>query len=235
MIRLNKFISECGIASRRKAEELIKQGRVDINGKVVLQLSYMVNLEKDVVQVDGEKLKPKTHVYYLLNKPSGFVTTTSDEKKRRTVIDLVPSKDKIFPVGRLDITTTGVLILTNDGDFANFILHPSSLVPREYEVVIDKPLSEENEKKFLKGVFIEGGRGKFESVKFLSSSRKHLQVVSYEGRNHFVKKMFQALSITVEKLHRSKFNGFTVVGMPLGAYQILSIDEIRKTYEKYQR
>jgi 23S rRNA pseudouridine2605 synthase len=234
MIRLNKFISDCGIASRRKAEELILQARIEVNGKLVTTLAFSVDPEKDVVTVDGEKIKLKNHVYFLLNKPSGVIASTSDEKKRRTVIELIKTKEKIFPVGRLDYNTTGVLLLTNDGDFANFVLHPSNHIPREYEVKIDKPLSEEDEKKLLKGVFLEGGRGKFESLKFTSKSRKFVTVVSHEGRNHFVKNMFQTINYTVEKLHRSKFDGFNVNDLVPGSYVKLSEEEIKHVYEKYR-
>ncbi|MDP2302981.1 MAG: pseudouridine synthase [Ignavibacteria bacterium] len=234
MIRLNKFISDCGIASRRKAEELILQARIEVNGKLVTTLAFSVDPEKDVVTVDGEKIKLKNHVYFLLYKPSGVIASTIDEKKRKTVIELIKTKEKIFPVGRLDYNTTGVLLLTNDGDFANFVLHPSNHIPREYEVKIDKPLSEEDEKKLLKGVFLEGGRGKFESLKFTSKSRKFVIVVSHEGRNHFVKNMFQTINYTVEKLHRSKFDGFNVNDLVPGSYVKLSEEEIKHVYEKYR-
>ncbi|KAB2843945.1 MAG: rRNA pseudouridine synthase, partial [Melioribacteraceae bacterium] len=129
---MNKFLSECGIASRRKSEELILQGRVSVNGNIVLDLATQINIEKDIVQLDGEKIKSAGKVYFLLHKPKGFITSTSDEKDRRTVVELINTKEKIFPVGRLDFNTTGVLLLTNDGEFSNFITHPRNKIPREY-------------------------------------------------------------------------------------------------------
>ncbi|MBX2977559.1 MAG: rRNA pseudouridine synthase [Ignavibacteriaceae bacterium] len=233
-MRLNKFISECGIASRRKAEELILQGRIEVNGKLIIELAFSVDTSKDTVTFDGEKIKPKEHVYFLLNKPSGVVTTTNDEKKRRTVVELIKTKSKIFPIGRLDYNTTGVLLLTNDGDFANFILHPSRQIPREYEVRIDKPLSLEDEKTLLKGVYLEDGKGKFVSVKYGSSSRKFVIVESFEGRNHFIKNMFKKINYTVEKLHRSRFGIFNVRDLIPGAYLQLSEKDIKNVYEKYK-
>ncbi len=208
MTRLNKFIADSGLTSRRKAEELILQGRVTVNNKVIDKLAFNINAENDEVTVDGEKIKPAEHVYYLLNKPKGVVTTTDDEKKRMTVTDLIKSKQKIFPVGRLDYNTTGVLILTNDGEFTQKLIHPKNNIIREYEVKLDKELAPEHETALLKGVFIEGTRGKFIAIKYgKKKDRKNIVVQCTEGRNHFVKKMFTTINYTVEKLHRSSFAG----------------------------
>lgn len=228
MTRLNKFIADSGITSRRKAEELILQGRVTVNKKTVSSLSFNVDESKDEVFVDGERIKTASHVYYLLNKPKGVVTTTNDEKNRATVLDIINSKQKIFPVGRLDYNTTGVLILTNDGEFAQKLIHPKHNIIREYEVRIDKPLEEEHEKALLKGVFIDGSRGKFTSVKFKKvKDRRSVIVQCTEGRNHFVKNMFSTLNYTVENLHRSSFAGITA-DIPIGTFRKLSKDEINK-------
>ena len=228
MTRLNKFIADSGITSRRKAEELILQGRVTVNNKTVTTLALYIDLEKDVVSLDGEKIKPNEHVYYLMNKPKGVVTTTDDEKKRMTVTDLLNLKQKIFPIGRLDYNTTGVLILTNDGDFAQRLIHPKNNIIREYEVKIDKPLEPEHEAALLKGVFIEGTRGKFIAIKFRKiKDRKNIVVQCTEGRNHFVKKMFTTINYTVEKLHRSSFAGI-VPDIPVGSFRKLTKDEIQK-------
>ena len=231
MTRLNKFIADSGIASRRKAEELILQGRVSVNKKTINTLAFNVNDETDEVFVDGEKIKPAGHVYYLLNKPKGVVTTTDDEKNRVTVLDLIKSKQKIFPVGRLDYNTTGVLLLTNDGDFAQKLIHPRNNIIREYEVRIDKPLEEEHEKALLTGVFIDGSRAKFTNVKFRKiKDRRNLIVQCTEGRNHFVKNMFSTLNYTVENLHRSSFAGL-IADIPLGSFRKLTSDEIKKLYK----
>jgi len=228
MTRLNKFIADCGVCSRRKAEELVQQGRVMVNNKVVTELSFIVDPEVDQVFFDGEKIKPSEHVYFLMNKPKGVVTTTDDEKNRTTVMDLISSKQKLFPVGRLDYNTTGILIITNDGEFAQKLLHPRNNIIRIYEVKLDKELSYDDEKTLVKGVFIEGTRGRFISVDFKKAKdRKNIIVNCTEGRNHFVKKMFSTLNYTVEKLHRSSFAGIKP-DIPVGSYRKLTKDEIQK-------
>ena len=227
-MRLNKFIAECGISSRRKAEELILQGRITINNKTITQLSYNVNPEVDEVFFDGERLKVENHVYYLLNKPKGVVTTTDDEKKRLAVTDLIKTNLKIFPIGRLDFNTTGVLLLTNDGDFAGKLIHPRNNIIREYEVRIDRELDFKDEQLLLNGVFINNKRGKFISVLFKKKKdRKTITVTCTEGRNHFVKEMFGALKYNVERLHRKSFAGI-IDDIPVGSYRKLTNDEIRR-------
>ena len=234
-IRLNKFIAESGICSRRKAEDLILQGRVEVNKQVVIELSFSIDPEEDVVRLDGELIKPKKHIYLLMNKPRGVVTTTSDEKNRTTVLDIIKIKEKIFPVGRLDYNTTGVLLLTNDGDFSFYLTHPKNKIQREYSVKIDRPLSKEDVEKFKKGVFIEGVRGKFISVEFPNeNSFKFVKVVSEEGRNHFVKNMFKTLGYTVLGLHRERY-GIFIADVPIGAYRNLTDDEIKSIKKKYEK
>ena len=193
-MRLNKFIADCGIASRRKAEEYILQGRISINDKIVMDLSYRVNEADDVITLDGEKLSLKRKLYFLMNKPKGVITSTDDEKNRNTVVDLIKTNERIYPVGRLDYNTTGVLILTNDGEFKNLLSHPANHVPREYEVTLDKYLSEEDKAQLLKGVYLDGKKGKFIRIK-VSKNKKNLIVDCVEGRNHFVKNMFGALGL----------------------------------------
>ncbi len=226
--RLNKYIADSGLTSRRKAEELITQGRVTVNNKTITKLAFEVDPTRDDVFVDGERIHPAEHVYYLMNKPKGVVTTTDDEKKRKTVVDLINSKQKIFPVGRLDYNTTGVLILTNDGDFAQKLLHPKHNITREYEVTLDKELTLEDEKKLLKGIFIDGSRSRFTEISYTKkSSGKNVTVKCTEGRNHFVKKMFSTLNYTVEKLNRKSFAGLTA-DIPIGSYRKLKQNEIQK-------
>ena len=155
-IRLNKYIAVSGLCSRRNAEKYILEGRVTINNKTVTDLSYKINEENDEVCVDGEKIKPKRHIYILLNKPKGVIKSTKDEKNRKTVIDIVKSKEKIFPVGRLDYNTNGVLLLTNDGDFSNLLTHPKHKIRKTYTSVLNRPLTNEDEIKLLKGIYING-------------------------------------------------------------------------------
>ncbi|MFC2103148.1 pseudouridine synthase [Bacteroidota bacterium] len=234
-MRINKFIADSGITSRRKAEEIIMQGRVSVNNNVILELSYRINPEKDDVRIDGERIKVKQSIYYLLNKPKGVVSTTDDEKKRKTVVDLIKTKEKIYPVGRLDYNTTGVLLITNDGEFSNLLTHPRNKVPKVYEVFLDRPLEERDKKELLKGVFIDNRRGKFGGVGFIKpKDRKLIEVSCVEGRNHFVKDMFETLGYNVKSLNRSSFAGVKA-DIPPGAYRKLSDMEVRDLLTKYSR
>ena len=227
-MRLNKFIAECGIASRRKAEEFIVQGRVDVNNKTITSLSFNVNPDSEEIRIDGEKIRFQRHVYYVLNKPKGVVTTTSDEKSRPIVTELIKSNVKIYPIGRLDINTTGVLLLTNDGEFANKLIHPRNNIIREYKVVLNRELNLQDEQQLIKGVLIDDKRGKFESINLIKkSSRKAVLVSCTEGRNHFVKKMFSSLKYDVVSLHRKSFAGITD-DIPVGSYRKLRDEEIKR-------
>ena len=234
LIRLNRFIAESGIASRRKSEEFIKQGRVSVNERIVTDFSIKIEAGKDIVKIDDEKISPKKHIYYLLNKPKGVVTTTDDEKNRKTVLDLIKTKERIYPVGRLDYNTTGVLILTNDGEFSNLLTHPKNKIPREYEVKIDKPLIDEHKAKLLKGISVEGKKGLFEKVIITNPDKKNILITAHEGRNHFVKKMFDMLGYKVIKLNRKKFADIKA-DIPVGAYRKLSKDEIEKILKQYAK
>ena len=235
MVRLNKYIADSGITSRRKSEELILEGRISVNGKIIRELSHKVDPDNDEVKFDGEKISPQRHLYFLMNKPKGTITSTNDEKKRKTVTELIKTKEKIFPVGRLDYNTTGVLLLTNDGDFANLMTHPKNLVPRKYEATLDRELEAKDIQRLLKGVFIDGIRGKFTGVKFPKKTTKKLvEVISVEGRNHFVKNMFKALGYTVMSLNRSAF-GYFVADVPPGSYRIIDSSEISRAIETYDK
>ncbi len=234
LTRLNKYIAESGITSRRKSDELILQGRVTVNSKIISELGYKVNSEQDKVMVDGEKVNPRRHIYFLLNKPAGVVTTTDDEKKRGTVVDLINVNEKIFPVGRLDYNTTGVLLLTNDGEFSNFLTHPRNKIPKEYEVKLDKALTVEHMEKLLKGIYIEGKKGVFAKIFPLSSNKKSVVVTTFEGRNHFVKKMFDTLGYHVTGLNRKSFAGFTA-NVPPSSYRKLSKTEVEGVLKNYAK
>ncbi len=227
-IRLNKFLSSEGITSRRKADELISSGRVDVNKKVVTELGFRVDPDFDIVVVDGEQVKVQKRVYYLLHKPKGFVTTTDDEKGRKTVMHLIENSKGLFPVGRLDINTTGALIITNDGDFANTVLHPSFGKKRVYVAKLTRSISEENQKRLSRGIVIDGRRSKFIEFTSLSKDNDYVRVSTLEGRNHFVKKMFEAIGIFVKDLHRESFAGLTLNDMPVGAYRVITETELSK-------
>jgi 23S rRNA pseudouridine2605 synthase len=235
MIRLNKFIAESGISSRRKSEILIEQGRVMVNDKLVKDLSFKIDPENDIVEVDGEKIYPKKYLYFVLNKPKGFITSTSDDKKRKTVIDLIKTNEKIFPIGRLDYNTTGVLLLTNDGEFANLLMHPKNKVPKVYEVWLDRELFEEDKNQLLKGVFLQNKNGKFIDVFNPSKkNKKFVTVVAEEGRNHFVKNMFQKLGYYVVNLNRKSYAGIQS-NVPLGRYRTLTKNEVNEIIKIYAK
>jgi 23S rRNA pseudouridine2605 synthase len=234
LMRLNKYISESGIASRRKSEEYILQNRVSVNKEIINSLNFKLDAEHDKVYIDGELIQPKKHIYLLMNKPKGVVTTTSDEKNRKTVIDLININERIYPVGRLDYNTTGVLLLTNDGDFSNLLTHPKNNIHRLYEVKLEKPLNPDDKEKLLKGVYLQGRKGKFLKIYFPRlKNKKFIEITCIEGRNHFVKNMFGALGYSVIALNRKQFAGLKA-DIQQGKYRKLSqkeIDSIKQNYE----
>jgi pseudouridine synthase len=233
IVRLNKYLAECGVASRRKADELIKEARVSVNGNIVLELGTKVNSEKDEIFIDGEKLKVQSKVYYLLNKPKGIITTTSDDKKRKTVVDLIKTNKKIFPVGRLDFNTTGLLLLTNDGEFSNYLTHPRNGIEREYEVKLDKELTKQDREKLTKGIYLDRKKSKFLTITYPKRNNYFfVKVVTVEGRNHFVKNMFFKLGYTVKELNRSRYGKFTLKNLQKGEYRELTESEIKKLIKK---
>jgi pseudouridine synthase len=228
-IRLNKYISECGIASRRKSDELISGGRVKVNGITVNELGMKIDPQNDSVSIDGESLKHKSKLYFLLNKPRGIITSTKDEKNRRTVTDLISTNERIFPVGRLDYDTSGLIILTNDGEFSNFLTHPKNGIEREYEVTIDQPLSIEDKNLLLKGIYIDKRKGLFTKITYPRKNNYTLiRAVTVEGRNHFVKRMFASLGYKVKDLKRIRFGNMTLKNLRSGEYRRLSAAEIEK-------
>lgn len=229
MMRLNKYIAETGFASRRKADELIEQGRVSVNNVTIFKLGFEIDEATDIVKVDGQKIKIERKVYYLLNKPTGYVSTTSDEKGRNSVVDLIKTKAKIYPVGRLDYDTTGVLLLTNDGDFTNMMLHPSNNIEREYLVTLDKELQEEDRLRLTKNVILDGRKSHFLKIKYPQKKNYYLlTVTTNEGRNHFVKNMFALLGYKVIKLKRIRFGIFNIKNIKEGDYVILNESDIKK-------
>lgn len=236
MIRLNKLIAQSGFEARRKAEELILQGRISVNNQIVMEPGRLIDYENDLVLLDGEKIKIQPKVYFLLNKPRGFVSTVSDEKKRPTVTQLIKTNFRIYPVGRLDYSTTGVLILTNDGDFSNLLLRPRNKIPRVYRAFINKPLEEKDKNRLLKGIILDGKKGRF--LKIVFHKNKNFRIVDLtaeEGRNHFVKDMFNALGYMVEGLHRLSFAGLNVDDLKPGEYRKLHENEINKIKSVYEK
>ncbi len=235
MMRLNKYIAECGAASRRGADELIEQARVTVNNKLVVELGYQVNEETDDIRLDGEKLKLESKVYYLLNKPKGTVTTTKDEKGRKTVNDIIKTNLKIFPVGRLDYNTTGVLLITNDGEFSNKMTHPKNKIPRVYLTKLDNDLSAADKTKLSRGIILDGKKSKFTNMSFPETNNyRKVLVTTVEGRNHFVKRMFGSLGYFVKDLDRVSFGSFDTENLKKGEYREIPLKELKTFYKKYK-
>ena len=205
MERLQKVIAQAGIASRRKAEELITSGQVKVNGVVVTELGTKVS-DKDQIEVNNQLIEKEKKEYYLLNKPRGVVTTTADDKNRKTVVDLIPTSARIYPVGRLDYDTTGVLLLTNDGDFANILMHPTSNIDKVYMAKLEGIIKGEQINQLKDGVELDGEIVKPSRVKLKKVDPKSnscmVQITIHEGKNHQVKRMFEAVGFPVAKLKR---------------------------------
>ena len=233
MERLQKVIANNGYCSRRKAEELIKQGKVKVNNEVVYELGTQVS-DDDLIEVEGYVIKREDKVYILLNKPRGVVTTTKDEKNRKTVVDLLNIPVRVYPVGRLDYDTTGVLLLTNDGVLTNAMLHPSNNIEKIYIAKIKGNLSLGHKKTLENGVVIDGKKTAKSKVKILKQDRKTntsvVEIMIHEGRNHQIKKMFSSLGYEVIKLRRESVAFLTCDGIKPGEYRYLSIKEVKMLY-----
>jgi 23S rRNA pseudouridine2605 synthase len=232
MIRLHKLLAQAGIASRRKAELLIQEGRVKVDGQVVTQMGTQVTL-KQVVTFDDKPLILEPKVYYLLNKPRRIISSVSDDRDRTTVVDLLPKDLRIFPVGRLDYDTSGALILTNDGDFANALTHPSFHLEKSYEVKIKGFLTLEQIKALEKGVYLDEFIKTLPAhIDYVKQNRKLNQtdfvLVLKEGRYHQVKRMMEFFGHEVIKLHRSKIAFIDVKDLAEGMYRPLKVYEIKK-------
>lgn len=227
-MRINKFLASCGIASRRGADELIKDGVVKINGKVC---SAGDDVEStDSVTVNGKLVNTvKKFDYYIMNKPKGYVCTVKDDKGRKTVMDLLPpSAKRLFPVGRLDYDTEGLLILTNDGDLTFKLTHPKNEVPKTYLVKTEKPVSDEDLIKLRSGVVIDGVRTKKCNVRLVESTKtgSKLHMTITEGRNRQVRKMFEAVNNCVDFLKRIKIGDLTLTGLNRGEVRQLNAREV---------
>lgn len=234
MERLQKVIAASGITSRRKAEELIKNGKVFVNGVKITELGTKVS-GNDTIVVDGIELKSEDKVYYLLNKPRSVVSTTNDEASRKTVIDLINTDKRIYPIGRLDYDTTGLIILTNDGELANILMHPSKRVEKTYLAKLNKIITFEDIQKLKKGVMIDKVLCLPTHVKLkktdIQNDKCLVEITIVEGRNHIIKKVFENLGYLVDKLTRTKYAFLTVDGLKSGEYRKLSIKEVKKLYE----
>ena len=232
-IRLQKYLAECGIASRRKCEEYIAQGKIKVNGEITTELGTKVNPQKDIIEYNGKKVKrEEKHVYILLNKPIGYVTTADDQFGRDTVLDLVKVKERIVPVGRLDMYTSGALILTNDGEFVYKITHPKHEINKTYNATVKGIIKQEEVEKLRNGVEIEGYITKPAKVKILKTDEEknisRIEITIHEGKNRQIRKMCEAVGHKVVALHRSKIAGIGVKDIELGKWRYLTKKEIEK-------
>lgn len=234
MERLQKVIAQTGYCSRRKAEELISTGHVVVNGEKITSMGVKVNYDDDIV-IDGNTLNLKEDkVYYVLNKPRGIITSTKDEKNRKTVVDLIEEEKRIYPVGRLDYDTTGVLILTNDGELTNLLIHPSNNIEKVYIAKVEGIPTKEELRFLASGVVIDGRKTSKAKVKLKKLDKKNntcvIELIIHEGRNHQVKKMIEKIGYHVIKLRRERFSFLTVNDLKSGEYRKLSVKEVKQLY-----
>lgn len=225
--RLNKFIANSGICSRRAADVIISEGRIEINGKVTTEMGYKVK-PGDVVKLNGEPLSTEELQYILLNKPKDFITTLDDPQGRKTVMKLIGDacKERIYPVGRLDRNTTGLLLFTNDGELADRLSHPSSNVRKLYEVALDKPLEEEHFDAILEGITLEDGPVKADDLALISLERDALGIEIHVGKNRIVRRIFEHFGYEVVRLDRTIYAGLTKKNLPRGKWRKLGEREV---------
>ncbi len=233
MIRLNKFLSTAGVLSRRKADQMIEEGRVSVNGSVASELGTRIDPEKDTVFFDGKQVALiQERVYILFNKPRDCITTASDERGRTTVLDFVKPKQRVFAVGRLDRNTTGVLLLTNDGEFANRLMHPKQLVDKAYKVTLAAPIKPEDVRKLAEGVRLSDGKTRPATVEVIPASKnKVVGIVIHEGKNRQIHRMFEALGYEIAKLDRVGYGGVSYEGVKRGTWRHLTGPELRRLRE----
>ncbi len=235
-IRVQVYLARCGLASRRKAEQLITAGRVRVNGRIVRELGTKVVVGKDKVELDGRLVLPERLVYILLNKPRGVVSAVSDPDGKPTVVDLIRDESaRIYPVGRLDIQSEGALLLTNDGGLTSALLHPSRGVPKTYLARVRGRFSEEDLAKLKAGVRLEDGPARPDKARITSvtSSSTWVEMVIHEGRNRIVRRMFEALDKQVARLIRVDFAGLKVDRIKPGSYRRLQADEVAALKKKF--
>ena len=232
-MRINKFLASTGLGSRRKVEELVTSGKISVNGKIVRDLSTDIG-ETDVVEFNGKTLLLESEkVYIMLNKPKCYVTTLSDEKGRKIVLDLIrDSKVRVFPVGRLDYNTRGLLILTNDGDFANSIIHPSKHIPKTYQVKLKYMLTTKEQNQIRRGMVLDDMKTLPAKVDFVGMDDEYYlyNVTIFEGKNREIRKMFEALNLKIYDLIRLSIGGLDLGDLKEGKYRYLKAEDINKIF-----
>jgi 23S rRNA pseudouridine2605 synthase len=227
-IRLNRYVAQSGICSRREADELIKKGLVSVNDNLVTEMGYKVK-PNDTVKYQGKIILSEPFVYIVMNKPKDFITTTEDDKGRKTVMDLLVDKvqERVFPIGRLDRNTTGVLLITNDGELAQMLTHPSFEIKKVYHVVLDKKVSQKDLDSLVEGIELEDGVVHADAVAYVESDdKRHVGIELHSGKNRIVRRMFEHLGYDVEKLDRVSFGSFTKKDLPRGKWRHLNNYEI---------
>lgn len=235
--RLQKYLAECGIASRRKCEEYITQGKVQVNGKTITELGVKVNPEKDKITFEGKNVKQEERkVYILLNKPIGYVTTSDEQFGRDKVLDLVKVRERVVPVGRLDMYTSGALILTNDGDFVYKVTHPKHEITKTYTVTVKGIIKNEEVEQLRKGVKIDDYTTRPAKVKILKTDEEkdisRLEITIHEGKNRQVRRMCESVGRRVIALHRSKIGNIGVKDIELGKWRYLKDFEVKNLIGK---
>ncbi|MCP4520167.1 MAG: rRNA pseudouridine synthase [Cytophagales bacterium] len=226
-VRLNKFIANAGVCSRREADQLIADGLVTVNGKKVTEMGMKVSA-KDDVRYNGKRLNPEKLVYVLLNKPKDHITTMDDPFERKTVMNLVKTActERIFPVGRLDRNTTGLLILTNDGDMSERLSHPSNNIKKVYEVLLDKPLTQEDYETIGEGFELEDGEIKVDAIAVAENDARVVGLEIHSGKNRIVRRIFEHFKYDVVKLDRTYYAGITKKNLPRGKWRFLTEKEV---------
>ena len=226
-VRLNKYIANAGICSRREADKLIEAGVVKVNGETITTLGYKVK-PTDIVEVEGQKIKNEKKVYILLNKPKDYLTTTKDPQNRKTVMELIKGavKERVFPVGRLDRQTTGLLLFTNDGELADKLMHPKSNVPKLYHVTLDRNFSGSDFEKLVKGIELEDGFIKPDALSYVMGKKNELGIQIHSGKNRIIRRIFEHLGYDVIKLDRVMYAGLTKKNLPRGKWRFLTEKEV---------
>ncbi len=228
MIRLNKFLAECGVASRRKCDALILEGKVTVNAETVTRLGVQIDEKTDSVKIDGKKLLRSTELeYIILNKPKGYVSTVSDEKSRKTVLNLIDTKNRLFHVGRLDVDTTGLLLLTNDGELSYKLTHPKYEIEKTYEIVLDSFLNSSDKNKLEYGIYLEEGKTSKCKIEYPNMQNKRLvQITLHQGWKRQVRRMLAKLDYNVLKLKRISMGSMKLNGLRVGAWRKMAMIEV---------
>jgi len=226
-MRLNRFLAQCGLGSRRKCESLIQAGRVAIDGIVVKSLSTIVDNSNNIVTVDGQRVSPPDiFIYILMNKPEGYVTTASDELGRKTVMDLIPKSIRVFSVGRLDKNSSGALLLTNDGQLAYRLIHPKFNVDKIYRVTLNQAIRDIHIRKLQSGVVLEDGITSPCRIKVIRNDRTQIEITLHEGRKRQIRRMLKSLGYEVERLIRIQFASLNLAGLKPGEWRYLTEKEV---------